>query len=849
MKQSIVDFCIDDAGTTVMLSPESFHVIQGDQNVKIDVDLHSHHSSNCSAIDCISASSKDGHNEKLPSIFVASYCTVSSWHAKKSNNSTIYCLQSKVDMADIKAIDRAVHLYHNFPIELYVSSSKSSLSLCVGDTVSIFAIASNLGLAHCKLSFDINLMFKKRQAISTLIILSIFILIDVDLKHDMKVVDLTLLTFKDSPSCMVTASENGDISIWNIPRQICVKTLKKNASCTTNHSSCNFNSLLASQMNQTQCHCYVAYTSIDDLYLMSFQMKDHELSGTFTDIDIENPTFICHLNESLPLALSFVNNGNRMCIVVTNKDICVIDCLQKCIIKKLCPDSSCTIQKWSDELFSKASIAFPFVGVLQENQSSVIRYKMDSVFALVGAMSQDTSLKQQKHKFRPLLMDDKIVLDWIEKIGQQKCLRQKDCNLKVKSSGYGACQPKMRLGCGISTAKQEQHRKAVKNKRIQKLKEDKKASTSYPIKCGLLDCHQCQHDDKENPCLLPPISSMAFDTCGDFLATAHKNNLHIMRLPLSKFESASRQISSTSHPCTVEKEKIDTSCRISWSGNISQKFIAFHNKIYRLSPNAKSLSEVMKLGEDATNATFFSRDLCILYNQGNTLSIKRFQHDDAENISKSGGTTPVKKLSRYDTKNNLYNSFKFDSAKRITSIASVNGSMANLIGCACSDKTLQIVDLTQNKVLWSKGECAGSRAAHCVSFPQPSKNISLSPENYNLLVASSTDNGGLLTLFDLRCGEIVKRFRGHINRRDICMTSFSPCLRYVTVGSEGFCSTAALYDLRKGTSPMNTNLGTDKQNNLFRDGTVTDCQFNPIHPQLVTGSLNGKLRWYSDRQI
>ena len=42
-------------------------------------------------------------------------------------------------------------------------------------------------------------------------------------------------------------------------------------------------------------------------------------------------------------------------------------------------------------------------------------------------------------------------------------------------------------------------------------------------------------------------------------------------------------------------------------------------------------------------------------------------------------------------------------------------------------------------------------------------------ENYNLFVASSTDNGGLLTLFYLRCGETVKRFRGHKNCRDICI--------------------------------------------------------------------------------
>ena len=144
-----------------------------------------------------------------------------------------------------------------------------------------------------------------------------------------------------------------------------------------------------------------------------------------------------------------------------------------------------------------------------------------------------------------------------------------------------------------------------------------------------------------------------------------------------------------------------------------------------------------------------------------------------------------------------------------------------------------------------KKDCEGSRAAHSIAFPQPSPNVPLSSNNYDLLVAASTDNGGLLTLFDIRCGDIVKRFSGHVNRRDICM-SFSPCVRYVSVGSEGYYSTGTLYDLRGGNIPMTTKLGRSNQNTVFRDGTTTDCQFNPIYPQLVTGSQSGKLRWYTE---
>eukprot|EP00957_Ditylum_brightwellii_P192626 14665791-Ditylum_brightwellii.AAC.1 len=132
---------------------------------------------------------------------------------------------------------------------------------------------------------------------------------------------------------------------------------------------------------------------------------------------------------------------------------------------------------------------------------------------------------------------------------------------------------------------------------------------------------------------------------------------------------------------------------------------------------------------------------------------------------------------------------------------------------------------------------------------------SLPPESYNILSAASTDGGGLLSLWDIRCKTLAGAFRGHTNRTEkCCRTSFSPCMRYVTVGSEGNCGSAVLYDLRGAggggggdrKGPIVARLGRSMSGCVFKDGTVTDVQFNPLYPQIATASLDGRIRFYTE---
>jgi WD40 repeat protein len=63
----------------------------------------------------------------------------------------------------------------------------------------------------------------------------------------------------------------------------------------------------------------------------------------------------------------------------------------------------------------------------------------------------------------------------------------------------------------------------------------------------------------------------------------------------------------------------------------------------------------------------------------------------------------------------------------------------------------------------------------------------------------------------------------------------SPCLRYLAVGSED--KTAALYDLRTG--------GLLHRIRGAHGGAVCALAFNPLHPQLATATLDGRVHFFT----
>ena len=112
--------------------------------------------------------------------------------------------------------------------------------------------------------------------------------------------------------------------------------------------------------------------------------------------------------------------------------------------------------------------------------------------------------------------------------------------------------------------------------------------------------------------------------------------------------------------------------------------------------------------------------------------------------------------------------------------------------------------------------------SHC-SFP-----------HVQLFATASQDN--TIKMWDVRSCRCVRTFTGHKNGSIAANVAFSPCMRYLATGSED--RTAYLFDLRMGTV-------LHRIRGIHGDA-VMDVAWNPLHPQLATACLDGKVHFYSD---
>ena len=106
-------------------------------------------------------------------------------------------------------------------------------------------------------------------------------------------------------------------------------------------------------------------------------------------------------------------------------------------------------------------------------------------------------------------------------------------------------------------------------------------------------------------------------------------------------------------------------------------------------------------------------------------------------------------------------------------------------------------------------------------------------ETYDLFATTAPD--GCCRLWDLRQAQPVRSLEMHVNRQIAVGCDFSPCLRYLAVGSED--KSAYVYDLRTGRVVERLKGHGD---------AVVDVAYHPLHPQLATAGLDGVVRFYSE---
>lgn len=167
----------------------------------------------------------------------------------------------------------------------------------------------------------------------------------------------------------------------------------------------------------------------------------------------------------------------------------------------------------------------------------------------------------------------------------------------------------------------------------------------------------------------------------------------------------------------------------------------------------------------------------------------------------------------------------------------INSFLSPLVLLAGSNRSLEVVDMATLQCVAHIPD-AHARPVHRIVQPTASLHVSHPREAFELFATAATD--GAAKLWDVRCARAARTFSGgHKNSQLPVGLAFSPCMRYLATGSED--KVAYLYDMRQGTVLSRLRGGG-------HGDAVSDVAFNPLHPQLAVGCLDGRVHFYSDQE-
>ncbi|KAG5831364.1 hypothetical protein ANANG_G00302970 [Anguilla anguilla] len=228
-----------------------------------------------------------------------------------------------------------------------------------------------------------------------------------------------------------------------------------------------------------------------------------------------------------------------------------------------------------------------------------------------------------------------------------------------------------------------------------------------------------------------------------------------------------------------------------------------------------------KFSKPVKSAQFYYLDKFLLLSSGNALHLYLYHLDMARDDIK-----------RYHQKSlcKLVGKFKMSSGTDITCTSAINQLYSYIVLAAGVDRSVEVFDMNVGHICADIPD-AHTRAVHHISQNQGSMFSSQAHDLYSLFLTSAATDG--LKLWDLRTLRCVRRYEGHTNRCHPCSSTFSPCGRYIATGSEDNC--AYIYDVRSCTYLHKLQRHSD---------TVLTVAFNPAKPELVMGTLDGKLQLF-----
>ncbi|XP_042358717.1 WD repeat-containing protein 27 [Plectropomus leopardus] len=371
---------------------------------------------------------------------------------------------------------------------------------------------------------------------------------------------------------------------------------------------------------------------------------------------------------------------------------------------------------------------------------------------------------------------------------------------KVKSSGYNTAPRRIMFSPKTNTQKNPSSKKANKNRGL--LLKDYPADSAAPTVAHIhlsiankpVHCLQYSGDGKQILCGL-----------GDSSVLLYKSSL-----------TGSPSV-YTGHDKPVSS--------LSWSLNRQWWLSASEDQSLRIwthgSPEPAIIMGDSMFSKPLRSAQFYYLDKFLLLASGPSLYLYLYHVDTTRDDIRRYQQRSVVKLARC---------FTTTSATDITALSAVNDFFSYIVLVCGSDRSIQVFDMNKGTIASALPD-AHSRAVHCITQNKGSMFSTQAPDSYNLFLTSAVTDG--VKIWDLRTLRCVRRYENHVNRCHPCSSAISPCGRFIASGSEDNC--AYVYDVRSSRYLHKLQKHSD---------TVLSVIFNPATPELLTGTLDGKLRLF-----
>ncbi|XP_010755045.3 WD repeat-containing protein 27 isoform X1 [Larimichthys crocea] len=264
---------------------------------------------------------------------------------------------------------------------------------------------------------------------------------------------------------------------------------------------------------------------------------------------------------------------------------------------------------------------------------------------------------------------------------------------------------------------------------------------------------------------------------------------------------------------------------VSWSLNRQWWLSASEDQSLRIwthgSPEPAIIMGDSIFSKPIRSAQFYYLDKFLLLASGPSLYLYLYNVDTTRDDIKRYEQRSVVKLARF---------FTTTSETDITAMSAISDFFSYIVLVCGSDRSIQVFDMNKGTVAAELPD-AHSRAIHCVTQNKGSMFSTQAPDSYNLFLTSAVTDG--VKIWDLRTLRCVRRYENHLNRCHPCSSAISPCGRFIASGSEDNC--AYVYDIRSSSYLHKLHKHSD---------TVLSVTFNPATPELLSGTLDGKLRLF-----